>query len=51
MYSPIEQGFCAVLAPHFAHFGLESGMAFKGTTGVYERIAGFQCHAIQNRSK
>ena len=23
---------------HFAHFGLESGMAFEGTTGVYERI-------------
>ena len=22
----------------FAHFGLESGMAFEGTTGVYERI-------------
>ena len=47
MYSPIEQCFWAVLA----HFGLESGMAFEGTTGVYERIAGFQCHAIQNRSK
>ena len=26
----------------FAHFGLESGMAFKGTTGVYERIYFFQ---------
>ena len=23
---------------HFAHFGLESGMVFEGTTGVYERI-------------
>jgi len=23
---------------HFADFGLESGMVFKGTTGVYERI-------------
>ena len=23
---------------HFAHFGLESGMAFEGTTEVYERI-------------
>ena len=22
----------------FAHFGLESGMVFKGTAGVYERI-------------
>ena len=23
---------------HFAHFGLESGMVFEGTTGVCERI-------------
>ena len=23
---------------HFAHFGLESGMVFEGTTGVYGRI-------------
>ena len=23
---------------HFAHFGLESGMVFEGSTGVYERI-------------
>ena len=23
---------------HFAHFSLESGMVFEGTTGVYERI-------------
>ena len=22
----------------FTHFGLESGMVFEGTTGVYERI-------------
>ena len=26
---------------HFVHFGLESGMVFKGTTGVYERIYRF----------
>ena len=26
---------------HFAHFGLESGMVFGGTTGVYERIDRF----------
>ena len=26
----------------FAHFGLESGMAFEGTTGVYERICCFK---------
>ena len=26
---------------HFAHFGLESGIVFDGTTGVYERICYF----------
>ena len=26
---------------HFAHFGLESGMVFEETTGVYERIYHF----------
>ena len=26
---------------HFAHFGLESGMVFERTTGVYERIFRF----------
>ena len=26
---------------HFDHFGLESGMVFKGTTGAYERIYRF----------
>ena len=26
----------------FAHFGLESGMAFEGSTGVYERICCFK---------
>ena len=26
----------------FAYFGRESGMVFKGTTGVYERIYPFQ---------
>ena len=26
---------------HFAHFGLESGMIFEGTTGVYEHIYRF----------
>ena len=23
---------------HFAHFGLESGMVFEGTAGIYESI-------------
>ena len=26
---------------HFAHFGLESGMVFEGTTGAYESIYRF----------
>ena len=26
---------------YFAYFGLESGMVFEGTTGVYERIYRF----------
>ena len=26
---------------HFAHFGLELGMVFEATTGVYERIYRF----------
>ena len=26
---------------HFAYFGLESGMVFEGTTGMYERIYRF----------
>ena len=26
---------------HFAQFGLESGMVFEGTTGLYERIYRF----------
>ena len=27
---------------HFAHFGLESGIVFEGTMGVYERIYRFK---------
>ena len=26
---------------HFAHFGLESGMVFEGTTGLYKRLSRF----------
>ena len=39
MCRPIT-GFCAVLGLglHFAHSGLESGMVFEETAGVYERI-------------
>ena len=33
---------------NFAHFGLESGMVFKGTTGAYERILSFQFQMNKN---
>ena len=29
------------MSTHFAHFGLESGMVFEGTTRVHERIYRF----------
>ena len=35
------RGFGLKTSIHFAHFGLESGMVFEGTTGVYERIYRF----------
>ena len=46
MYRPKGYGFSAFLGLktgniHFAHFGLESGVVFEGTTGVYERIYRF----------
>ena len=33
--------FCPKTDIDFAHFGLESGMVFEETTGVYERICCF----------
>ena len=46
MYRPKGYGFSAFLGLkmgniHFAHFGLESGVVFEGTAGVYERIYHF----------
>ena len=39
---PQRVGFLALfglkMGTHFAHFGMESGMVFEGTTGVYERF-------------
>ena len=35
----------------FAHFGLESGMVFEGTTGVYERIYRFNCKWVRKKEK
>ena len=34
-------GFGLKTGIHFAHFGLESGMVFEGTTGLYERLYRF----------
>ena len=36
---------------HFAHFGLESGMAFEGTTGAYERIYRFNFKWVRKKEK
>ena len=33
----VSAPFWSETGTHFAHFGLESGMLFEGTTGVYER--------------
>ena len=42
---PQRVGFLASLVIKrgidFAHFGLESGLVYKGTTGAYENIFGF----------
>ena len=34
---------------HFAHFGLESGMVFEGTTGVYEGIYRFNSKLMSKK--
>ena len=34
-----------------AHFGVESGMIFEGTTRVYERICGFNSKWVRTNSK
>ena len=36
---------------HSAHFSLESGMVFKGTTGVYERIYCFNSKWVRKKEK
>ena len=38
MAASMGRVFAPFWSEHFAHFGLESGMVFEGTTGVYERI-------------
>ena len=36
---------------HFAHFGLESGMVFEETTGVYESIYRFNSKLVRKKEK
>ena len=36
---------------HLTHFGLESGMVFEGTTGVYERIYRFNSRGVRKKYK
>ena len=36
---------------HLAHFGLESDMVFKGTTGVYESIYRFNSKWVRKKEK
>ena len=36
---------------HFTHFGLESGMVFVGTTGVYERIYRVNSRSVRKKYK
>ena len=65
MFRPRGYGFCAVLVwkrvqtlpvlvwkrGDSAHFGLESGMVFKGTTGVYESIYYFNSRWLRKKEK
>ena len=39
--SRVSALFWSEMGRDFDHFGRESGMVFKGTTGVYERIYPF----------
>ena len=52
MYVPPWVGFLRRfglnMGTHFAHFALESGMVFKGTTGACERIYCFNFQISKN---
>ena len=39
--SPFMKAFLYALRPSWSHLGLESGMVFEGTTGLYERLYHF----------
>ena len=48
-------GFWAFLSEngyiHFAHFGLESGMVYEGSTKVYEHIYHFSSKCVRKEEK
>ena len=43
--------FSLKTARHFAHFGLELGMVFEGSTGVFERIYRFNSKWVRKKVK
>ena len=56
MYRLKRYDFCAVLVRKWIetlplHFGLESGMVFEETTGVYERIYRFITKCVRKKEK
>lgn len=46
---PTGSGFGLKTGIYFAYFGLESGMVFKGTMGVYERTYCFNSKRIRKK--
>ena len=48
---PPLRPFGLKMGTDFAHFGLESGMVFEGTTGVYERIYRFNSKCERKTEK
>ena len=49
MSGPTGSGFGLKTGTYFAHFGLESGMVFEGTMGVYEHIYCFNSKRIRKK--
>ena len=50
-YVPPQCRFGLKTGIHFAHFGLESGMVFEGTTGLYERLYRFNSKRVRKKEK
>ena len=44
-----ESSFGLKTGIDFAHFGLESGMVYNGTTVVYQRVRRFNCKEIRKK--